>query len=65
MTNKKKQKIELFWTLSSVRHNTQLHINSGNSTMSPTDSISQSIPKTLHPTAKSSRDAWKRGNHSD
>ena len=33
--------------------------------MSQSDSSSQSIPKTLHPTAKSSRDAWKRGIHSD
>ena len=51
-TNKKMQKIELFWTLSSVRHNTQLHINSGSSTMSQSDSSSQSIPKTVHPTAE-------------
>ena len=51
-TNKKMQKIELFWTLSSVRHNTQKHVNSGSSTMSQSDSSSQSIPKTVHPTAK-------------
>ena len=51
-TNKKMQKIELFWTLSSVRHNTQLHINSGSSTMSQSDSSSQYIPKTVHPTAE-------------